>query len=393
VFEYLRKKLDELLGSLINPIWERVLRAPWWLRLLILILLAPVAYGLYAPESVGHYLKLSAAIARVARTPGHRIPITAQTLDRVTEVAERLAATLEGDIASPERPEMNPWVMSQETLGSHTLNKNLNSHQVAAYVRVHADQSCSCWRDIPDNAARPHNIFISGWVLSALAQIGEPATAGEVGFVLKEQKPDGWWPVYPVDDDTPFASSYSTAWSLIGLHEQGAGPLRNDAGSPDALAAMHRGSSWLLSRRQHGSRWKDYPLLPNGVVSESISGVVLHALHQTATGRLRQIDAEWLDSLPETLLSASDADHTYIWYKAKEAWTNDDYVQIRLPWLLVGTVDAYENGSVLQRAKALLWIEDALAQPSIATADTIVENWWRAEILFGLRYVLEAARD
>ena len=134
-------------------------------------------------------------------------------------------------------------------------------------------------------------------------------------------------------------------------------------------------------------------MLPNGVVSESISGVVLHALHQTATGRLRQIDSEWLDSLPETLLSASDADHTYIWYKSKEAWTNDDYVQIRLPWLLVGTVDAYENGSVLQRAKALLWIEDALAQPSIATADTTVENWWRAEILFGLRYVLEAARD
>ena len=112
----LEKKLDELLGSLINPIWERVLRAPWWLRLLILILLAPVAYGLYAPESVGHYLKLSTAIARVARTPGHRIPISAQTLDRVNEAVERLAATLEGDIASPERPEINPWVMAQETL-------------------------------------------------------------------------------------------------------------------------------------------------------------------------------------------------------------------------------------------------------------------------------------
>jgi hypothetical protein len=188
----LEKEARGVARELINPIWERILRAPWWLRLLILILLAPVAYGLYAPASVEHYLKLSTAIARVARTPGHRIPISAQTLDQVNEVAERLAASLQGDIASPERPEINPWVMAQETLGSRTLNKNLNSHQVAAYVRVHADQSCSCWRDIPDNSARPHNVFISGWVLSALAQIGEPATPSELGFVLKQQKPDGW---------------------------------------------------------------------------------------------------------------------------------------------------------------------------------------------------------
>ena len=386
MLEYFRSKLDELLGSLLNPIWDRILRSPWWLRLLVLVALAPIAYGLYAPESVRYYWDLSSAIVRVARAPQARIPISPQVRDRVAEIALRLAGTLEGDVASPASSDVTPWVISQETLASLTLNKHLDSRTVVGYIRSHLDPACACWRDVPGNDSRPPNIFVSGWVFSALARIGEPASSGEVGFVLRQQKPNGWWPVYPVQDDSPFASSYSTAWSLLGLREQLSGPLRDDAAAAEARAAIQKGASWLLARRQQGSRWKDYPLLPNGVVSDSISGVALHALHRTAQDRLRQIDGDWLDALPGKVPSVRDADHSYIWYNSA---ANDDTVLILLPWLLVGTVDAYGNGSPLQRAKALIWLERALTQQGLAAADTIVENWWRAEVLFGLQYVLE----
>jgi hypothetical protein len=386
MLEYFRGKLDELLGSLLNPIWERILRSPWWLRLLVLIVLAPIAYGLYAPASVRNAWDLCSAVVRVARAPQGRVPVSAQIRNQVAEVARRLEATLEGDVASPASSDVTPWVISQETLASHGLNRHLDSGKVVGYVRSHVDPACACWREIPDNPGRPPAIFVSGWVFSALARVGEPASSSEIGYVLQQQKPNGWWPVYSVRDDSPFASSYSTAWSLLGLHEQLSGPLRNDPAAADARAAIQKGSSWLLARRQRGSRWKDYPLLPNGVVSDSVSGVALHALHWTAQDRIGEIDAEWLDALPEKVPSVRDADHSYIWYSST---ANDDTVLILQPWLLVGTVDAYGSGSLLQRARALLWIERTLTQPGLARADTIVENWWRAEVLYGLQYVLE----
>lgn len=57
----------------------------------------------------------------------------------------------------------------------------------------------------------------------------------------------------------------------------------------------------------------------------------------------------------------------------KDGDANDDFVQIRLPWLLIGTADAYRN--------ALAWLEEALDQRSVVTADTTPDNWWRAELL------------
>jgi hypothetical protein len=224
--------------------------------------------------------------------------------------------------------------------------------------------------------------------LLALAQIGKPGTKEEVRFLLDEQHQDGWWSTFPVNHESQYASSYGTAWALLGLNGQFTKGFVDVNDARLISAAIQKASAWLLAQREQRSRWKDYPLLRSGRASESISGAVLHALHQTVPKKLLQIDSEWLDNLPTVAISTDDAD-PYIYFETKDGYANDDFVQIRLPWLLIGTADAYRNGSIIQRAKALAWLEEALEQRSVVTADTTPDNWWRAELLYSLRYVLE----
>jgi hypothetical protein len=44
-----------------------------------------------------------------------------------------------------------------------------------------------------------------------------------------------------------------------------------------------------------------------------------------------------------------------------------------------------------QRARALRWLERNLNQPGINAVDTCHPDWWRAEILYALNYVLDRA--
>jgi hypothetical protein len=119
----------------------------------------------------------------------------------------------------------------------------------------------------------------------------------------------------------------------------------------------------------------------------------LHALHMVSPNSLRDLDKEWLDNLLPIPPTASDADNPYHWIRIRDKPNYpelDAFVQIKLPWMLVATVDAYPSGTVLQRVTALQWLESALQQPTVVNADTQPNNWWRAELLYGLKYVLQS---
>ena len=223
-----------------------------------------------------------------------------------------------------------------------------------------------------------------------MALMGKYANPDEVQFLLDEQKQDGSWSVFPVGDPQ-YASSYGTAWAILGLNAQLQLGLADENYASKIANSVQKGAAWLIAHRDHGSRWKDYPLVRSGKLSESISGVVLHALHMTMPQeQLGQLDSGWLDGLPATTVKVTDADHPYVWLKTKDGVDeNDDFVQIRLPWLVIGTADAYRNGGIIQRAKALAWLEQSIAQDDVLAADTTPDNWWRAELLLSLGYVLE----
>jgi hypothetical protein len=113
----------------------------------------------------------------------------------------------------------------------------------------------------------------------------------------------------------------------------------------------------------------------------------LYALHTVSPDKLRRIDQEWLDSLPSSPPSASDADKDYYWIESKDGTYLDGYVQVKLPWMLIATVGAYPSGNILQRASTLQWLESALQQQSVVAADTEPTNWWRAELLYAMKYL------
>jgi len=73
-------------------------------------------------------------------------------------------------------------------------------------------------------------------------------------------------------------------------------------------------------------------------------------------------------------------------FRSKTQFTLDDVRHYPFPWMLRATVEAYEHGSVAQRARALLWLEEAFAKP-LRAEDFRSEHWTMAETLWALRHV------
>ena len=156
----------------------------------------------------------------------------------------------------------------------------------------------------------------------------------------------------------------------------------------DVSDAIGKGSDWLIRQRGIGSRWKDYPFNKNGENSDSLSGLVMHALHLTAPDSITQLKKDWLDNLPSKVPSSRERSQSLMWVRLRGgAFGQDPFVQIALPWMLIATADAYGAGNYFERTRALLWMERTLYQEFVTRADTQVDNWWRAEFLLALRYV------
>jgi len=343
------------------------------------------------PDQVVLVENYASAFARVVWAGDSAIPLPEPVIAQVRDTAEQIAASLDFYRLGYE-PSTFSWSIAQATVASHKL-KPFETKRIANFFRAEADPSCGCWREIPGHT-HPRHVAASGWIIFALAEISEPATSAEISFFTGEQQigsEGGWWSVFPVEsEDSQHASTYATAWAVLALHKQRSTKGLSTGDDLAARLAIDKGAGWLINRREPRARWKDYPKSTSGKTSESISGFVVHVLHQVWPHNLREIDRAWLDNLPTPPPAVGDADHGYRWITGKDGNHLESIVQIRLPWMLIATVDAYPSGGIWQRVRALLWMEQALQQESI-TAETQERNWWRAELLYALRYVLEAS--
>ena len=324
------------------------------------------------------------------------IPLPAPLLDHLNDINRRIAESLKADLEQLGQDHTHAWPVMQAAVAGNGLI-SIDSDRITSFVRSEAYEDCNCWGETP--GTHPPNIPMSSWVIFALAEIGEPATPGEINFLINEQHPDGWWSVFRVRHDDPeYASTYGTAWAILALHSQSSKHLMPETEARSAASAISRGASWLIRAREPGARWKDYPLHRNGQISESLSGLVLHALHTVSSDRqqLKTIDNEWVRNLPTNPPTAGDADRVYRWISVRDKPGQshlDAIVQIKLPWMLMATVDTYPSGGIFERAWALRWLESALWQETVAGADTQPDNWWRSELLHGIRYILKSTSD
>jgi hypothetical protein len=389
VLDYFSKKLEELFDALLEPLWLRlkawIKDLSWLGRTLLLVFAGLVALAALYWDSLPLFYRTTVAFGKIVTSAPTQIPLDSSLAFKVRETSRRLAEGLRPELNDPANLDPpSAWTLAQLTAASSGMTK-IRAEVVRTYFR-NTEIACDCWQETPGNS--PPNVAVSGWVLLALAELNFAATEAQVRFFLKEQTRDGWWSVFPTTGDEANASTFGTAWALIGLQTQLRKKLIPQIMEEEVSNAIGKGSSWLIRHQGSGSRWKDYPLNEKGANSDSLSGLVMHALHLTVPDSITQLKKEWLANLPSNVPTAGASNQSFVWIRPRVgAPVKDDYVQIVLPWMLIATADAYGAGDYFECTNALLWMEQALSQESVIHADTQVDNWARAEFLLALHYV------
>jgi hypothetical protein len=261
--------------------------------------------------------------------------------------------------------------------------------KLATYFDSQADPACSCWREFPRTRA-PRHILVSGWVLFALAHLNLAASPDKVQFILDVQSDEGWWPMFLYREERrENASTYATAFSLLALNELLSRHLLSPEQIDPVNDTIRRGNSWLISHRAPDqARWWDYPHSSQRKIFQSLSGLVIYTLHRLGKTSFVELDRQWLAELPESLPAADACEIPLYWTVTLDGPYQDHNCQLPLPWLLGATADAYPNGTLIQKVKAITWVERVLDETKILHSETIPENWKRAEILISFKHLV-----
>jgi hypothetical protein len=325
-----------------------------------------------------------------------RIPISAAALGNLKTSIDSLGGYLHGVLREVAgRPELNSWAVAQLSLALHqgagaphalASSPPISGEQLRAIMSETRDGTCNCWRETEDKL--PHSMA-SAWVVYSLAQYDQRAAPAEIDAILNRQGANGWWAMFPSTDDERNASTSATAWTALALHHQ----LKRDLIAPEQRwqvdRAVKSAAAWLIERAlPDEARWLEYPpdqTFERGYEYLAVSALVIHVLRTVSgTGRF---DGLWLEHLPQSVPPPLQSEQAkgYV-FRSKTQFTLDDVRHYRFPWMLTTTVDAYANGSAMQKARATLWIEEALRRP-LLPADLRNEHWTIAETLFALRHV------
>ena len=391
MIDYFKKKLEILLDSALEPVWKWLMASSRQVKIAILLVSGLLFYVVTYPDTVESLYIKTNSIAKVLFSAPDVVPLAGDIVKESRSTVTRLSKTVSGDLLKLNVSNLVPWSAAQALMSVAGADSTvIDKDAIVSFIRSNTVPGCACWTELPKNASDAQCIFISGWVMAAFADAGVPVTSEELRYALDAQDQDGWWPTFHIMKYPNYASTYSTAWILIGLLRQKEKGFINKRDTVTVDNAIARATGWLLSARGKGARWKSYPKLNVNTESESISGLVLHALHLSVPGQVASIDREWLESLPFKAVGASDGENYYIDMKSKDFEAIDHFVQLKAPWMMIATVDAYASGTTFQRAKALRWLEATLGHESYSVADADEKNWWRAELLYGMRYVLKS---
>ena len=251
---YFWKKLAEVLDALLEPflLWVRtwIKGLSWQGRTVLLVLAGLVALAFVYWKSLPLFYQTGVAFAKVATSAPTQIPLDSSIKYKIRETSRRLAEGLQAELNDPEKF-YSAWSLAQMTAASNGMIK-LKPEVVRTYLRNKEVAACNCWQEMPASHSLP-NVLVSGWVLFALAELNFPATEAEVRFFLKEQKRDGWWSIFQATDEEANASTFATAWALIGLQTQLRNKLIPQTMEEEVSNAIAKGSSWLI-RHRSGTR-------------------------------------------------------------------------------------------------------------------------------------------
>jgi hypothetical protein len=301
---------------------------------------------------------------RAVSASGQTLPLAGKIRDGAGEKAKQLAAALEARTDRKGKVAGDTWTSAQVlvALAQSGASKS-RVKSIEQYFRSVEGPECACWRRLP-RGEFPNHVGVTSWALWAMARYGIPAQKAELEFLLSIQQRDGGWPQFAGAQERKFASSYGTAAAILALHEQSALP-GNRAQAKRVRAAVERGSEWLKKRAVGGgARWADYPEWPeekSRAEFPGLSGFVLFALHRVGAPGLEALDRDWLSRLPAEAPGASEAGASRKTVQVGKRSYRDETRYTALPWTILATAAAYPGGSLPGRARAIDWLERALA--------------------------------
>ena len=341
----------------------------------------------FYPNQTYVALNALAAVQQVRAAEPQQIPLEEASRARLRTTIEVLATMLGEHAVSKlaaKDPMFNPWAVAQTSVAVKGL-RTLDLPSIAGYFAGQMNPRCGCWQELAEK--QPHT-GASGWVLYAIGEAGQAAPPPAIDYFLGLQNGDGWWPLHPTTAAAANASTYATAWALLGLTGQ-MDKITDPALKGRLATAIAAGMRWLQAARlRDRASWKDYPAAGEGRESIGVSGLALHVLHRGQTaGEIADIDRLWLERLPVDELEADAGDLTNVTITLKSGSPDFDRTRnYRLPWALIATADAYAHGSTMQRARVVAWLQLVLRR-NLVTEPVLRQNWVAAELLVALRHV------
>jgi hypothetical protein len=392
--EYIQSRFMQLADSLLAPVWAWVMARSWMFRLSVFVLGGVIVLAWHQPGIVSENYRLGrlgVSILKIAMADGG-LALDSDTKANLSSATQRLEKTVKADLTSFAG--LVPWTIAIAIVAVEEGEQPTRpgyAQKALSLIRSNETDGCFCWAEVPRKDTDEVCTFIAGWVMLAFSDLGETISDGEVTHILGAQKAEGWWPIFEDKTNEAFASTYATAWIVLGLAEMNRRELISSALRSQVEGAIARGVAWLQTTRTDSGRWKPYPNMANSKESDSISGLVLHTLHVVDPSGLRDLDRDWLSSLPRDPPEASAMEENFVELRGSNNELIDHFKQIELPWMLIATVDAYPSGDVFEKGRARNWIDAALSEHSVLTADASTNNWWRAELLYALKYVRRVA--
>jgi hypothetical protein len=287
-----------------------------------------------------------------------------------------------------EHPELTAWSLAEMWAALHDVKPGLvDGPSLREAATATRDPHCHCW---PETADKLPHMMSTAWIHYALALYDQPATREEIDWLLKQQGPSGWWPMFPSTRDDKNGSAAATAFVTLALHEQRAHELISPEQSPAVDQAIDRAVAWLLRDGDASTaRWTPYPpgtTFEQGPIP-AISALAMHALR--VVKGIDKFDAPWLNNLPLAVPAPGKNDSAkafvYLPGQASTQITLDDVRHYAFPWMVRETVDAYARGNLFARTRALLWLDEAIKTPA-RPADLNSEVWTSSEVLFALQH-------
>ncbi|MEW6156934.1 MAG: hypothetical protein AB1813_05840 [Verrucomicrobiota bacterium] len=391
--EQIQKLWKGLVNDVFHPIRIRIKGLPWICKVLILLLgLLVIGYLKYPGEAKAAVSTVKYYYRASGFPPKGQVPLTAEQRRVLVREINNLTAGLQLQLRDSRTiSTQNAWSIAQIVFALERTNLLDVAALVDTADKYYDAKAHGYFEYLQDR--KVSHVHISAWMVLAWSMAGLKIDPAQVEFLLDQQNPNGWWAVFEsATDSYGNASTFATAFTANALHNFTKRHPQTEFSS-DISLAVDKAREWLLSHKAKPCVWYDYYFKENErMESLSISALTLHTLHQMDPNETRTnfklMDKAWLQSLPGAVHTPTYKEVSAITVETQKAGGRRDVIRhYVLPWQVVATVDAYQNGNWFQRAQAQKWIDNlisSLDQTSLNTSDI---PWVAAEFLFALKYL------